>query len=90
MDAETLRSHYLLQVALLDPSARAEVESEFITPNFDIAQSYELHHLDDYRQVEALDACPPDVWRYFVRVKPDVLTGFSKSSGIPTSGTSRT
>ncbi len=85
LDPETLRSHYLLQVALLDPLARAEVESEFITPNFDIAKSYELPHLDDYRQVEALDACPPDVWRYFVRVKPDVLAGFSKSSGISTS-----
>ena len=85
VDAETLHSHYLLQVALLDPSARAEVESEFITPNFDIAQSYELPHLDDYQQVEALDARPPDVWRYFVRVKPDVLAGFAQSSGIATS-----
>ncbi len=85
VDADTLRSHYLLQVALLDPSARAEVESEFITPNFDITKSYELPHLDDYQQVEALDARPPDVWRYFVRVKPDVLAGFSKSSGLSTS-----
>jgi len=85
VDAETLRSHYLLQIALLDPSARAEVESEFITPNFDIATSYELPHLDDYQQVEALDARPPDVWRYFVRVNPDVLAAFAQSSGLSTS-----
>src|ERR1700690_3443263 len=82
VEAETLRSHYLLQVALLDPSARAEVESEFITPNFDIAKSYELTHLDDYQKVQGLDVCPPAVWRYFVRVKPDVLTGFAQSSGL--------
>ncbi|HEX2696239.1 MAG TPA: hypothetical protein VHM28_00935, partial [Anaerolineales bacterium] len=82
VDAETLRSHYLLQVALLDPAARVEVESEFITPNFDIAKSYELPHLDDYHQVEGLDVCPPDVWRYFVRVKPNVLAEFAKSSGL--------
>ena len=80
--AETLRSHYLLQVALLDPSARAEVEAEFITPNFDIARSYALPHLEDHRQVRGLDVRPPDVWRYFVRVKPGVLAAFGASSGI--------
>jgi len=85
VDAETLRSHTLLQVALLDPAARAEVESEFITPNFNIAKSYELPHLNDYQQVEALDVQPPDVWRYFVRVKPEVLAGFARSSGLSTS-----
>jgi glutamate synthase domain-containing protein 1/glutamate synthase domain-containing protein 3 len=82
VDAETLRSHYLLQIALLDSSARTEVEAEFITPNFDIAKAYELTHLEDYRQIEELTVCPPDVWRYFVRVKPDVLAAFAKSSGL--------
>src|SRR5512143_1893594 len=32
VDAETLRSHYLLQIALIDPAARAEVETEYIAP----------------------------------------------------------
>ncbi|HUI87229.1 MAG TPA: hypothetical protein VLX61_00765 [Anaerolineales bacterium] len=82
VDAETLRSHYLLQIALLDPSARPEVESEFIEPNFDMAASYELPRLDDHRKVEGLDVCPPEIWRYFVRVKPDVLARFAKSSGL--------
>jgi hypothetical protein len=42
VDTDTLRSHYMLQIALLDPSARAEVVAEFITPNFEVAKSYEL------------------------------------------------
>ncbi len=76
VDMDTLRSHYLLQIALLDPSARADVEAEFLTSNFDIAEAYELQHVDEYHTVEGLDVQPPDVWRYFVRVKPDVLAGF--------------
>jgi glutamate synthase domain-containing protein 1/glutamate synthase domain-containing protein 3 len=82
VDAETLRSHYLLQIALLDPSARNEVERAFISPYFEIAHAYELPHLDDYRAVDGLDVCPPDVWRYFVRVKPDVLAAFGHDSGL--------
>jgi glutamate synthase domain-containing protein 1/glutamate synthase domain-containing protein 3 len=82
VDSGTLHSHYLLQIALLDPAARAEVEAEFITSNFEIDQAYELPHLDDYQQVEGLDVRPPDVWRYFVRVKPDVLAEFAARSGF--------
>jgi hypothetical protein len=28
---------------------------------------------DDYREIGSLEIRPPDVWRYFVRVKPEVL-----------------
>jgi len=82
VNAETLRSHYLLQIALLDPSAREEVERDFISPYFDIAHAYELPHLGDYHSVDGLDVRPPDVWRYFVRVKPDVLAAFGHDSGL--------
>ncbi len=82
VDAEILKSHYLLQIALLDPSARGEVEVEFIEPYFDVAKSYELPHLEDHHQVEGLDVRPPDVWRYFVRVKPDVLAGFAEKNKL--------
>lgn len=77
VDYPTLRSHYMLQIALLDAQSRAEIEKQFIQPNFDIAQAYELDHLDDYRAVDGLTVRPPDVWRYFVRVKPQVLERFS-------------
>ena len=69
-------------IALLDPSAHGEVEAEFIEPYFDVAKSYELPHLDDHRQVEGLDIRPPDVWRYFVRVKPDVLAEFAEKNRL--------
>ena len=77
VDYSTLRSHYLLQIALLDTQSRAEIETQFIQPYFDIAQAYELDHLDDYRAVDGLTVRPPDVWRYFVRVKPQALERFS-------------
>ncbi len=82
VDQETLRSHTLLQIALLDPSSRQEVERETISPYFDIAHVYELPHQDDYHAVEGLDVRPPDVWRYFVRVKPDVLAAFGHDKGL--------
>ncbi|MDZ7386243.1 MAG: glutamate synthase [candidate division KSB1 bacterium] len=82
VDAETLRTHYLLQIALLDPSAREEVERDFILPHFDIAQAYELPHVEDFRQVQGLEVRPPDVWRYFVRVRPEVLARFAKEKGL--------
>ena len=82
VDAATLRSHYLLQIALLDPQARGEVETEFIAPYFDIAQSYALDHLDDFRDVAGLEVRPPDVWRYFVRVKAPVLQEFAREKGL--------
>ncbi|NLG73314.1 MAG: glutamate synthase [Chloroflexi bacterium] len=82
VDAQTLSSHYLLQIALLDPEALGEVESGFITPHFEIAQAYELEHLDDYREIPGLEVRPPDVWRYFVRVRPQVLEHFAKEKGL--------
>jgi glutamate synthase domain-containing protein 1 len=82
VDAATLRSHYLLQIALLEPQARTLVESQFIEPYFDMAQAYELEHLADFRQVEGLDVSPPDVWRYFVRPKPAALADFARRVGL--------
>jgi len=73
---EVLDSHYLLQVALLDFSARSDIEAEFITPHLDVHKAAEVPHVADYREVEGLEVRPPDVMRYFVRVKPDVLKLF--------------
>lgn len=81
VSAETLRSHYLLQIALLDPQARAEVEAAFIAPHFDLAQAYPLPHLDHHRAA-GLEVRPPEVWRYFGRVKPGVLAGFAARHGL--------
>ncbi len=82
VDAETLRSHTLLQIALLDPVARGEVEEQYILPYFDVAQAYGVDHTNDYRVVEGLEIRPPDVWRYFVRAKAEVLTRFAEDNSL--------
>jgi len=74
---QTLRDDYLIQIAFLDPEAREEVEREYLRPFFDVHQAYRVPTLDDYRQVEGLEVRPPDVWRYFVRVKGEVLGQFA-------------
>ena len=79
---ETLDSHYLLQIALLDPSAHAEVERQFVLPHFDIALSTRQPHIDDYRDLPGLEVRPPDVHRYVVRVKPGVLDAFARTAGL--------
>ncbi|MFC1528750.1 glutamate synthase [Candidatus Latescibacterota bacterium] len=67
---------YMLHVAFLYPDVRRELEERFITPHFDVAASGKLDTLDDWRSVDGLEVKPPDVWRYFVRVKPGVLKSF--------------
>ncbi|MFI5378963.1 MAG: glutamate synthase [Tepidisphaerales bacterium] len=79
---EVLDSHYLIQIALLDSSVHAEVERQFILPHFDVALSTRVSHIDDYRDLPGLDVRPPDVQRYFVRVKPEVLRTFAKATGL--------
>ena len=79
---EVLDSHYLLQIALLDPKARSEVEGVCLTPNFEVALSAPVTPIDDYRDVPGLEVRPPDVQRYLVRVKPAVLTEFAERNGL--------
>ncbi len=79
---EVLDSHYLLQVALLDPKARGEVEEACIAPYFDVALSAQMPTVDDYRDVPGMEIKPPDVQRYLLRVKPEVLTEFAERQGL--------
>jgi glutamate synthase domain-containing protein 1/glutamate synthase domain-containing protein 3 len=81
---QVLDEHYMLHIALLDPDARAEVENEFITPHFEVAASAALDKVDDWQAVGNLEVKPPDVWRYFVRVKPEVLDEFIQKNGFQT------
>jgi glutamate synthase domain-containing protein 1/glutamate synthase domain-containing protein 3 len=73
---EVLDNNYMLHVAFLDDKVQPEIEKEFITPNFDIAKSSPLEKIDDWKTVPGLEVKPPDVCRYFVRVKPKVLDAF--------------
>jgi glutamate synthase domain-containing protein 1/glutamate synthase domain-containing protein 3 len=79
---EILDKDYIFQVALLDPDSRGEVEKAFIEPCFDIHQGGMIATLDDYRDVPLLEVRPPDVMRYFVRVKPAVLQEFAEREAL--------
>ena len=78
---DVLDSHYLLQVAYLDPNSMGNVESTNITPFFDINKAEKNPTIDDYRDI-GLEIKPPDVWRYFVRVKQDVLDKFIDENNL--------
>ncbi|MHB9045463.1 MAG: GltB/FmdC/FwdC-like GXGXG domain-containing protein [Pirellulales bacterium] len=85
---KVLEENYILQVALLDAGARGEVEKAFIEPFFDIDQGGVIPTVDDYRDVPLLEVRPPDVVRYFVRVKPGVLARFAEEKGLSKAGLS--
>ena len=83
---EVLSEDYLLQIALLDPACRNAVESDFITPFYDIDSAKMLDHIDDYHDVEGLEVRPPEVMQYFVRVKHEALARFARErrlDGLP-------
>ncbi len=81
VDEKTLREDYILQVALLDPKAEAEVRAQCIDPFLDIDHREAIKPACDYREL-GLDVQPPDVVRYFVRVKGEKLDEFAKESGL--------
>jgi glutamate synthase domain-containing protein 1/glutamate synthase domain-containing protein 3 len=73
---DVLENYYMLHVAFLDPSVRPALEKKYITPHFEISSSHKLDSLDDWTKVEGLEAKPPEVWRYFVRLKKAALDSF--------------
>jgi glutamate synthase domain-containing protein 1/glutamate synthase domain-containing protein 3 len=77
-----LQEDYLMQVAYLDPSASKAVEEEFILPCLDVDSAASLETVDDYRSIRGLEIKPPEVRRYFCRVKENVLGRFMRSSGL--------
>ena len=73
---EVLEEDYLIQVAYLDSEVRPQVESQFITNVFKVEHQAKVPTVSDWRDLPGLTVQPPDVWRYFVRVKPEVLQYF--------------
>jgi len=82
---EILETHYMLQVALIDPEdktvARAVTE-QFIDPYLEVVKSELIPTIGDYRDIPGLEVRPPDVMRCFVRVKPDVLRDFTAANHL--------
>jgi glutamate synthase domain-containing protein 1 len=83
---DILDTHYLLQIALLDSKAIRDVEKSFVEPCFEVAASGKIPSIDDYREIPGLEVRPPDVWRYFVRVKNGILDRFIEENGLQAIG----
>jgi glutamate synthase domain-containing protein 1 len=82
VDQTTLENDYLLQVAILDDSVLAEMETTFIRPFFEVHHEAFVDTIDDYRDLPGLDVRPPQVKRYFVRVKTDTIVKFQQERGL--------
>ena len=87
---EILEEDYLLQVAAIDEEIMGELERDFVKPHFKIDFFERLPHVDDYRDIPGLEVRPPEVWRYFVRVKPDVLETFAIKNNLKGMGNRQT
>jgi len=79
---QILEEDYILQVAYLDKSVRKQVEDEHIRPFFVVDYEARVEAVDDYRSVPGLEVEPPEVYRYFVRIKRDVLADFARKSSL--------
>ena len=82
---EVLDTHYMLQVALIDPednTVAKAVEDQFITPFLTVVKSGMVPTVEDWRSIPSLEVRPPDIMRYFVRVKQDVLSDFIEKNGF--------
>src|SRR6058998_1385019 len=77
-----LREDYILQVAYLDGADRKQVEDEHIRPFFRVDHESRVEAVDDYRSIPSLAVEPPEVYRYFVRVKPEVLADFAWKNNL--------
>lgn len=78
-----LDEDYMLHIALLDPDVARELEENYVKPFFRIDYFEKLATLEDHRDI-GLDVRPPDVLRYFVRVKDDVLDRFIRDNDFST------
>jgi glutamate synthase domain-containing protein 1/glutamate synthase domain-containing protein 3 len=82
VSGRVLKEDYLVQVAYLDPSSRKDVENQFISPHFEVHSRGEVPRVKDYRSIPGLEVEPPQVYRYFCRVKHEILDRFVECAGL--------
>jgi glutamate synthase domain-containing protein 1/glutamate synthase domain-containing protein 3 len=73
---DVLEHYYMMHIAFLDNGIRPELEQKYIYPYFEIETSSQMDTVGDWTTIPSLEVKPPDVMRYFVRVKPKVLDAF--------------
>ena len=79
---DILENNYLLQIALLEPNVQSQMEKEFIEPNFEVKHSDKWEVVDDYRDIKGLEIKPPDVVKYFVKIKDNLLDDFIRENNL--------
>ena len=79
---EILENDYMLQIAVREQGVMEDLEKRFIRPCFKIDFSEIIPHVEDFRDIPGLTIRPPDIWRYFVRVKPQVLKEFMEKNNL--------
>jgi len=76
-----LEEDYIIQMAFLDSSVRKEAESDWLFRSYEIDQIHETPTIDDYRDA-GLEVKPPDVVRYFARIRSDALSQFAEQKEL--------
>lgn len=76
-----LEQDYLLTIAYLDDSARAEVERDHIEPVFEIDHTRYIERMDDHTKL-GLEIRPPEVYQYFARVKSAAIDAFREAHNL--------
>ncbi len=79
---EILEEDYILQIAVLEKGIMEDLDQRFIDPFLNVDFAERIPHTDDYRDISGLNVQPPDVCRYFVRVKSKVLDAFISNNGL--------
>src|SRR5438876_111105 len=77
-----LEEDYILQVAYLDSSVRKKVEDEHVLPFFVVDYEARVEAVDDYHSIPGLEVEPPEVYRYFVKIRKNVLAEFARRNGL--------
>jgi glutamate synthase domain-containing protein 1/glutamate synthase domain-containing protein 3 len=73
---QTLEQDYLLSIAYLDPSVRQELERQYVEATFEVDATRCVPAVEDMGSIPSLEVRPPEVYQYFVRVRPDVVQSF--------------
>jgi len=81
VDNNILKNYYILQIALLEPKSKDEIEKTCIIPFFNIKHKNYIKPKNDWRALN-LKVKPPDIARYFVRVKENILKKFAQKLKI--------
>lgn len=79
---EILENDYILQIAALEEDVIDDLEQRFIEPCFKVHFSERIPHINDYRDIRGLTVRPPVVFRFFVRVKSQVLSAFMAENNM--------